>query len=79
MQRWFAGPLQARGQALYASLAFGVGGTLGGLLMSYFWDRYGPASVYWLATVLVMLGMVAAGWSFRGIRREQRASAAGQA
>ncbi|MCE2871520.1 MAG: MFS transporter, partial [Oxalobacteraceae bacterium] len=32
LQRWFAGPLQARGQALYISISYGLGGTLGGLL-----------------------------------------------
>lgn len=71
MQRWFAGPLQARGQALYASLAFGVGGTLGGLSMSYFWDRFGPASVYWLAALLSALGMASSAWSFRRLRARQ--------
>ena len=31
LQRWFAGPLQARGQALMATVSYGLGGTLGGL------------------------------------------------
>lgn len=71
MQRWFAGPLQARGQALYASLAFGVGGTLGGLSMSFCWERYGAASVYWLATALAALGMASAYWSFWRMRQRR--------
>ena len=65
MQRWFSGPLQARGQALYMSLAYGIGGTVGGLLMSLCWDRFGPQAVYYLAAVLAMGGGAFAWLSFR--------------
>ena len=65
MQRWFAGPLQASGQALYISISYGLGGTLGGLLMSLCWDRFGPASVFLLASLLSLAGLVAAVLSFR--------------
>lgn len=65
MQRWFAGPLQARGQALYISTAYGVGATSGGLFMSLCWDRLGPSAVYYAAAVLSMLGMGAAWLSFK--------------
>ena len=36
MQEWFHGPTQARGQALYATVAYGFGGTVGGLLLGGF-------------------------------------------
>ena len=65
MQKWFAGALQARGQALYMSLAYGIGGTLGGLLMSLCWDRLGPQAVFYAAAVLAALGAGAAWLSFR--------------
>ena len=65
MQRWFAGPLQASGQALYISISYGLGGTAGGLLMSMSWDRFGPASVFLLAALLSLAGLVAAVLSFR--------------
>ena len=35
MQRWFSGALQARGQALFISIAYGAGGTVGGLFMAH--------------------------------------------
>jgi PPP family 3-phenylpropionic acid transporter len=65
MQRWFSGPLQASGQALYISISYGLGGTLGGLLMSLCWDRFGAASVFLAAAVMALLALVAAVLSFR--------------
>ncbi|PWF42248.1 MFS transporter [Massilia glaciei] len=65
MQRWFAGPLQARGQALYMSVAYGVGGTLGGLLMTLCWERAGPDSIFVAAAVLSLAGGVVAALSLR--------------
>lgn len=65
MQNWFSGPLQASGQALYISISYGLGGTAGGLLMSAFWDRFGPVSVFVVAALLALLGLVAATLSFR--------------
>ena len=69
MQRWFSGPLLARGQALYMSLVFGVGGTTGALLMSYCWDKLGPASIYHVAAVMALLGCACSAWSFHLSRR----------
>ena len=65
MQRWFAGHLQASGQALYMSVAYGVGGTGGGLLMTLCWDRIGPQQMHYVAAALAALGAAAAACSFR--------------
>lgn len=65
MQRWFAGPLQASGQALYMSVAYGVGGTAGGLLLTLCWDRIGPQQMHYAAAALAALGGIAALYSFR--------------
>ena len=65
MQRWFAGPLQARGQALYISISYGLGGTLGGLMMSACWDTLGARPVYVIAAALCLLGWIAAEFSYR--------------
>lgn len=65
MQRWFAGPLQASGQALYMSLAYGVGGTVGGLLMTWCWDKIGPQQMYYAAAGLCAAGAGAAWYSFK--------------
>jgi len=60
MQRWFSGPLQARGQALYISIGYGVGGTAGSLFMALCWERLGAAAVYYAAAALAALGMLCA-------------------
>ncbi len=65
LQRWFSGPLQARGQALYISVSYGLGGTAGGLLLSACWDTFGAKIVYLLAAVLCGLGWFAASLSYR--------------
>ncbi len=65
LQRWFSGPLQARGQALYISVSYGLGGTAGGLLLSACWDTFGATVVYSLAAMLCALGWIAAFLSYR--------------
>ena len=65
LQRWFAGPLQARGQALYISISYGLGGTVGGLLLSACWDTFGARWVYVLAAIMSFLGLIAAQLIYR--------------
>jgi PPP family 3-phenylpropionic acid transporter len=65
MQRWFAGPLQASGQALYMSIAYGIGGTFGGLFMTFCWDKIGPQQMFYGAAALAAAGAGSAWWSFR--------------
>jgi PPP family 3-phenylpropionic acid transporter len=65
LQRWFSGPLQARGQALFISISYGLGGSAGGLLFSVFWDTFGPSAVYLMAAVCCLAGAVAAALSYR--------------
>ena len=70
LQRWFSGPLQARGQALFISLSYGIGGSLGGLFLAQCWQRLGPQSVYYVASLLGLGAAVAAGLSFRWQRED---------
>jgi PPP family 3-phenylpropionic acid transporter len=65
VQKWFSGPLQARGQALFISVSYGIGGTLGGFLLSWVWDILTPASVYWVASAFALAAFLAAWLSFR--------------
>jgi PPP family 3-phenylpropionic acid transporter len=72
MQRWFGGALQARGQALFMSIAYGIGGTCGGLFMSWCWERLGPGSVYAAAIGLSVLAAGAAGLFWKWEQRERQ-------
>jgi PPP family 3-phenylpropionic acid transporter len=65
LQRWFSGPLQARGQALYISISYGLGGTLGGLILSALWDTFGAQTVYLTAAGFALAGAGAATLAFR--------------
>ncbi len=74
MQRWFAGPLQASGQALYMSVAYGLGCTAGGLLLTMSWERGGAQTMFYVAAALAAAGMAMAWYSFRLHDRTGRAS-----
>ena len=65
LQRWFSGPLQARGQALFISISYGLGGTAGGLVLSVFWDRFGAQSIYLTSALFALAGAGAAALSYR--------------
>ena len=47
----FRGRHQARGQALYTSLSYGVGGTIGGLASGVVWETPGPAWTFTFAAI----------------------------
>jgi len=49
LQRWFTGPLQARGQAVMATVSYGLGGTMGGLCAGWIWDFSQPRDVFVIA------------------------------
>ena len=49
IHRWFVGPHQVRGQALYSSLSFGAGGAIGNLLGGLVWNDFGGPVTYTLA------------------------------
>ena len=55
---FFRGRNQARGQAIYASLTFGLGGTLGGLYAGYAWERFGAGITFSGAALCAFAGML---------------------
>lgn len=65
IHRRFTGPLQARGQALYASISHGLGGALGSLASGYAWTALGPDQTYLAAAALPALGVVVAASTMR--------------
>lgn len=71
LQRWFSGPLQARGQALFISISYGMGGTAGGLLLSACWDTFGAQTVYLIAAILALGGAAAAAFSYHWQHRNE--------
>ena len=64
LQRWFTGPLQARGQAIMATVSYGLGGTIGGLCAGWIWDLFQPRDVF----VMSALGCGIAGMAIQKLR-----------
>lgn len=57
---FFQGHYQVRGQALYSSVTFGVGGALGSVLSGYIWSIYGGNILFYAAAVLMLVATVMA-------------------
>ncbi len=66
LQTWFKGPLQARGQALYTTVSYGIGGTVGGLFAGWVWEYLAPHHVFGLAALSSLLGY----WCMTRVRVE---------
>jgi len=58
IHRYFTGRNQARGQALYNSLAFGLGGTIGTLYAGAVWQHFGGAHTFTVAAAVAGLAAV---------------------
>ena len=58
IHKLFRGKLQSRGQAIYGSVSFGVGGAIGGFASGYAWDRWGAAPTFTLAAACAFIGMM---------------------
>jgi PPP family 3-phenylpropionic acid transporter len=65
IHRLFQGRHQARGQAIYGSLAYGVGGALGALASGSAWQDLGPAATFSLAAVCALAGFAIVWWKMR--------------
>jgi PPP family 3-phenylpropionic acid transporter len=65
VSRLFRGRHQARGQAIYGSLTYGVGGTVGALASGYAWDHLGAALTFTLAAAAALAGMFLLYWKLQ--------------
>jgi PPP family 3-phenylpropionic acid transporter len=69
LQRWFEPGQQGRAQALYVTIGYGLGGSVGVLAASLVWTRVSPDAVFIVSAVAA-----AAGWlALRGIPRKAEA------
>jgi PPP family 3-phenylpropionic acid transporter len=68
VHRHFPGRLQIRGQALYSSLGFGLGGVIGSLGAGWVWTQWGGQASFFLATGLALLACVVASGTLRHAR-----------
>lgn len=60
LRRYFGEQHQGKGQALYTSLCFGLGGVLGSLYSGYYWDLLGSQFVFSMAAACCGLAFIIA-------------------
>jgi PPP family 3-phenylpropionic acid transporter len=65
VHRLFPGALAARGQALYSSIAYGLGGATGSLVAGWTWVAFGPAPSFAASALFATLGALLVVWKVR--------------
>ncbi|MES9903082.1 MAG: MFS transporter [Sedimenticola sp.] len=60
VHHYFTGKHQGRGQALYSSLSFGLGGALGTLVSGFVWDDVGPSAAFTVAAMVSAAALLVA-------------------
>ena len=63
IHQYFKGKNQGKGQALYSSVSFGLGGAIGSLYGGYLWESSGAEMTFSVAAVLSFLAFVIS-WKF---------------
>lgn len=67
VHRYFLGKHQARAQDIYNSMAFGAGGTLGGLYAGATWGSLGPQATFMIAAGFALLGFILMVWKRKAL------------
>ena len=58
IHEYFTGELQGRGQALYSSISFGLGGSIGSFYSGYLWESVGGSAVFLYSSLFAFLGFI---------------------
>ncbi len=62
LRRWFPGRLAARGQALYTSVSYGLGGTLGGIGAAWIWEHIAAQAAFQASAAIAVIGAFVILW-----------------
>jgi PPP family 3-phenylpropionic acid transporter len=65
VHRLFPGPLAARGQALFSSVAYGLGGAAGSLVAGATWEPLGASVSFAVSALFGAMGAVLVAWKVR--------------
>jgi len=65
VHKLFPGERQVRGQALYSSLSYGLGGATGMLLAGATWDALGPEWTFGISAAFGLAGALLVAWKVR--------------
>lgn len=69
LYQYFGERHQSKGQALYSSISFGLGGMIGSLYSGYFWDMLGGSLVYIIAALVCCVALLI---TYIGVARQSR-------
>jgi PPP family 3-phenylpropionic acid transporter len=69
--QFFNGRHQAKGQAIYNSIAYGIGGTIGGVAGGYALQYIGGEKTFMLAAIFPLLGLLVIGLGLKLTRNQQ--------
>lgn len=65
IHRFFGGCHNAKGQGIYTSVSFGLGGTIGGLWSGWMWEPVGPALTFGVSSIATLLGFALLAWRLK--------------
>lgn len=65
VHRLFPGPLEARGQALFSMVTYGMGSATGSLIAGWTWEALGPAPSFAVSALFAALGGALVLWRVR--------------
>lgn len=68
VHRYFRGGLDGRGQGLYSSVSFGLGGAIGAFAMGHSWQALGAHASFTIASLVALLGFVLGWLGFRAAK-----------
>ncbi len=60
--QYFRGRHQSKGQGLYTSISYGVGGTFGAVISGFAWDAVGPSWTFSLSAAFALTGCGVFAW-----------------
>lgn len=65
IHQFFHGRHQAKGQAIYTSIAYGLGGALGAISSGYTWDLLGAEATFFISAAAAFTGMILIAWKMK--------------
>ncbi len=65
IHQFFRGRHNAKGQAIYTSVSFGLGGTIGGLWSGWLWEPAGPEITFAVSSVATLIAFLLLFWRLK--------------
>ncbi len=67
VHQFFRGRHQAKGQAIYSSIAYGIGGAIGAISSGYTWDLLGADMTFFVSSAASFIGLILVAWKMKSV------------